>query len=118
MIEASDPVPPKILAITLFPVEPSSTVKVALPESAENVRFLAAVVVAFAFCKFNVVFASLVALNVIDLINKGELAPATILETLVVPAQMRSVVLLCVGATPPLQFVAVVHQLLVVPVQV
>ena len=98
----------------LFSVESAATVKVALPESEENVRDLHAELRLLVLYKLNVVFASLEASNVSDL-RVGDKSRANIL-TLTVPAIMTSVVLATAG-TPPVQLAALL-QSAKAPVQV
>ncbi len=67
MIEAAAPVPPVVLSMVLFPVEPDSTVKVALPEFEENVRLRGPLLILAFWTIMNLVSASLLASNVSDL---------------------------------------------------
>ncbi len=104
------------LSMVLLPFEPDSTVKVALPELDEKVRFLAP--------EFKLVEVSnqreeslvLVELNVSDLMVRA--VPRIIPPVFVVPLMIISVLLAETGTTSSSQFVAVVHTLSVVPSQV
>ena len=110
----------RVAEIFLVPVEPASTVNVALPESEVNVALLDPEPGLPVADKLMYVFASLLSANVIDLPTKSLVPelPITIDPTLVVPSKITSVVLACAGTAPPDQFAPVFHTALELPVQV
>jgi len=104
--------------MVLLPVDPASTINDALPEAELNVRCRALEDVVAAPDNTSLVVASLASLNVNDLRVYVPAVDSNILETLVVPPMITSVVVdPNPGALLALQFNAV-FQLLVPPIQV